>query len=742
MITITKAMFISGYHEKNSNVIHLFFRTEERKKEEVIIDDFKPYFYVEFKDGKYFSLTKKQLEKVFCDYPEEVVKRREGYKNTYESDIPFLLRYLIDKEILSYVELPSLKPLNEVVNIKPRLVYVDIENVDEKMIAWTLWDSYTNTYYTTVLSDWNEIKNKKNHIVIFVENEYDLVKMLNYVVNTLNPDVFGGWNVAYDIIFIKNRFKYFGLKYNFASSDYFDMYTAYIRLFKPMSTRLKDVAIDEGLCEDPIEWDDAYEAWKSGDYDTMVKYNFSDVMYCVEIDKNKKIFDFFWSIKQFVGSDKLYSSEDYKILSTGTMVDILALRFAKKMGMVLPRMGYAEQIPYEGAYVVDPIPGRHKNLAVFDFARTYPSIIIALNISPETKIKDKDGNIYFDKSKKGLLPLICEYLLNERNTIEAKMKKYEPYSEKWKILKQMRDVVKFATNAVYGYVGWMHSRVYDVDCASTITSVARDLIMYCVNYTKEELGLETVYGDTDSTIVRIDWIDSFNEDYLPNLIEIGKKQTRAVTDYFKKKYKAKGEMLMKFERFASMGFFPNVKKRYALRVIWEDKPCDVIVIKGFEAIRTDTSKFARNFLRKFFEMLLDENTTDDEIRNYVTKSINEFKKQSLEDIAMRKGLNKDFDEYKGNQDFIRAALYSNKYLGTNFCKGSKVKFINVKGVKGLPYTDVVAFEYEKQIKDKVIVDYDKLIHRQIIRPIEDILKQIGIFSIKYKYRKFSNLARS
>ena len=1047
-------MLVTGYHEKNSNVIHLFFRTLDGKKVEKVIKDFYPYFYVEFSQGQYESLTGEKLMKITCEYPEELKEKRKGYKKTYEADVLFVLRYLIDKGITSYVNLDTLEPVNNVnVFIKPRLVYLDIENVDEDLICWTVWDSYIDQYVTCVLADFDDIKEEGNRVKIYMSDEYELTRTLCDVLTELNPDVIGGWNIAYDVDFLKQKFRRCGFRFNFANCDYFDLYSAYMRLYKALSTRLKDVAVEEGLAESPLEWEDAYEAWKNGDYDKMIEYNWHDVYYCVEIDRKRKIFDFFWSIKQLVGEYRLYTGNNYEVIKTGSIVDVLMLRFAKKMNKVLLTSGLADPVPYEGAAVLDPVPGRHKNLAVYDFGRTYPTIIIALNISPETKIK-VNGKIDFDKSKKALLPMVCEYLLEERERIEKEMKKYDPYTEEWLNLKMKRDAVKYATNAVYGYTGWTHARIYDVDIASTITGVARDLMLYLVKYCKEELGLEVVYGDsvlpdtpiivrengkievitfdelwnrmpirrirndgkiegypkfrnievltekgwtklkkvikhkvnktiygiqtrtayievtedhslvvngkevtpkeierlgkielvdfqlpeiydidediawlygfwigdgtcgeyytkcnvkrtwridnqdlqklekalvtlrkmdydgkiydirsdiasivdkfvsecinvdgtkripyfilmgtrkvkeaflqgfidadghiekrtkiveltnidktvvaglcliikslgykysiktredkpnafvvriirnptdmriepeyrikkirkfkyegwvydietenhhfvagignvllhnTDSTIVKIPFIDKFDESYIKDLEKFGKMMTEAVSKYFREKYDARRNIKTKFERFAKMGYFPPVKKRYALRVIWEDKPCNVIVIKGFEAIRTDASKFTREFMKKLFEMILDETKTKEDIRKFVKETIEKIKEMDLETICFRKGLSKNPEEYDNPQDYVRAALYSNKYLGTNFRKGSKVKYIYVKKTKGIPYTDVIGFEYVKQIEGKIEIDWDRVIEKSIYMPAEDILEDLGIYSIQ------------
>jgi len=125
-----------------------------------------------------------------------------------------------------------------------------------------------------------------------------------------------------------------------------------------------------------------------------------------------------------------------------------------------------------------------------------------------------------------------------------------------------------------------------------------------------------------------------------------------------------------------------------------------------------------------------ETKTKEDIRKFVKESIEKIKQMDLETICFRKGLSKNPEDYDSIQDYGRAAIYSNKYLGTNFRKGSKVKYIYVKKTKGIPYTDVIAFEHVKQVEGKIEIDWDKVIEKSIYMPAEDILEDLGIYSIQ------------
>jgi DNA polymerase elongation subunit (family B) len=48
------------------------------------------------------------------------------------------------------------------------------------------------------------------------------------------------------------------------------------------------------------------------------------------------------------------------------------------------------EISYEGGYVMDPIPGLYKDIACYDFASLYPSIMRQYNMSPESFLEKVD----------------------------------------------------------------------------------------------------------------------------------------------------------------------------------------------------------------------------------------------------------------------------------------------------------------------------------------------------------------
>ena len=75
--------------------IYLFTRDNKGKQKVIEDNSFYPYFYEPSPDGRFLSYNNIPLKKVLCHEPGEVAKIRS--KHSFESDIIFTRRYILDK---------------------------------------------------------------------------------------------------------------------------------------------------------------------------------------------------------------------------------------------------------------------------------------------------------------------------------------------------------------------------------------------------------------------------------------------------------------------------------------------------------------------------------------------------------------------------------------------------------------------------------------------------------------------
>jgi len=704
--------------EKEGRIIKLWVRFSKKVKEVVEVIDFYPYFYVFDPKGEYKAIYGGNVKKVIANDPSEVPKLRSKYTH-FEADIPYTRRFMIDLDLYECVDVPNEKKVMTK-QVKPatcdiplRIWFLDIEvmsdvlpepsNPEHPICVMTVYDSYTGKYLTLTTLQLGKTLGRDDWVVEQVSSEDELAFIFINMYNKTQPDLIVGWNVRFDVDYLTARFKKLGYEFRFDGAQVFDMLEGFKRLYKRRSYKLKSIALEDGLISE-------YKTFSAGmSPEEMVEYNYRDVWIMVELEKKYGVVDFHLQLKSIAGVNELEDT-----LYNSILVDTAILRLAKKLGIVLPSkpedVEESDEAEYEGAIVLEPPKGIFDNVAVFDMARYYPNIILSFNISPDSytvagDIKYPPTNVAFRSDKVGLVPMLVKRLLSLRDELE---KSGAP--------KNKIDAVKFIVNSVYGVFGHRRFRLYNLRLASTVTAIGREGILYTKKLA-EELGYKVLYGDTDSLHIQI----PFNK-----AEEVVKYLNEDIEKYFREKYGVKECTIgLKFEKYFSKMMYFGVKKRYAGIMTWEKgKEVNELVTVGLETVRTDQSKFSQEFQENLLKLVL-SGASKKEVMEFINKSIEDMKKAPLIDIAIVKGLSKSLDEYKANVPHVRGVLYSNKYLGTKFGKGSRVYILWVKSVKGLPPTDVIAFDEDTKLPE-LVVDWRKMEDVNIWQKAEPILNVIGL----------------
>jgi DNA polymerase elongation subunit (family B) len=237
-------------------------------------------------------------------------------------------------------------------------------------------------------------------------------------------------------------------------------------------------------------------AWLE-DTETYLEYAVKDVELLVRIDEKNHTVD------AIVALQRLLRAPFDACFHASKMGNIYFMRNAHWKP---PTGQRGDRVSYDGAMVYDPLSegtnGLHLGVAAFDFAGLYPSMIIARNISWESRSEEptklavnlrtpKDfSNLtepeyrYFKTNELGVLPRALINLKGLRNDYKTRMKEATDESEytKWN---NNQLAVKRLMASFYGIIAFQGFGWADVDLAACITASAREAIREAAFIVKE-----------------------------------------------------------------------------------------------------------------------------------------------------------------------------------------------------------------------------------------------------------------
>jgi DNA polymerase alpha subunit A len=180
---------------------------------------------------------------------------------------------------------------------------------------------------------------------------------------------------------------------------------------------------------------------------------------------------------------------------------------------------------YLGGLVLEPKRGLYdKFVLLLDFNSLYPSIIQEFNICFTTvSFPGSDAPYMLPMpQEQGKLPQVLAELVAKRKEVQELMEREtNPFDQERLNIRQL--ALKILANSTYGCLGFSGSRFYAKPLAELITSKGREILQLTVSTVKNELGMEVVYGDTDSIMV-----DSGQDDIL-KAREMASKVSKAIS---------------------------------------------------------------------------------------------------------------------------------------------------------------------------------------------------------------------
>ena len=488
------------------------------------------------------------------------------------SQFPLKL-YFLDIETYSVDDFPNIETANHPINII------------------TIYDSLAKRFITWGTKPYHTIAEDQTYFYCKTEREM-LERFIRHIENDY-PDVLLGWNsVLFDLPYLINRIRgmfddatvarlspmqrvhsrslrgQFGKEQirwyidGISCLDYLDIYKRFCLTLRE-NYKLDNIAKIE-LGEKKVDYGETnLSSLADKDWKTFVEYNIQDVRLLVKLEEKLQYFQLLRMLS-YTG----LTSMEAAMGSMSVIIGACAIR-ARYRNKKIPTFirGADDGKQNEGAYVSEPKRGFQKNVVSFDANSLYPSVMITLNLSPETKmgviesqtkdevtIRDVNNNtvtlpmakfatlvqqeklslskakVLFSQKHKGIIPEMVDQYYKYRvqvrkdlnkakrllTTLEKGTKEYLKTKDEINVLNIKQHTIKIFINTVYGALGNKVFPLGDDDLARSITLTGQSVIkqgnIILSNYIKEKAGLTDeqikidppiIYNDTDSVYITL-----------------------------------------------------------------------------------------------------------------------------------------------------------------------------------------------------------------------------------------------
>lgn len=644
------------------------------------------YAYVRDPKGKYISMTGERLSKT----------RRfiRGTPNVFESDLPKETRVLTDLYLNEDASSEGNITLFFDIEVSMENGIPNTKNPNNEITSIALYDPLVKKYEVFVLDTRGLYTDRESEeaSVHFCIDEVDLLHKFINSYEQIRPTIISGWNSnGFDVPYLYNRIRQVcgkgtanrlspigRVKYSermerykiagVSSLDYLDLYKKFTYTQQP-NYRLDTIGrLEVGMGK--VDYEGSLDDLFRDDLDKFIEYNLQDVRIIVDLDKKLNLIDLVRGICH-IGH---VPYEDYGMSSRfleGTIVTYL-----HRKGIIVtdkPKDGreqmdaMGDREGFAGAYVQEPVPGLYDWVYSLDLQSLYPSIIMSLNISPETKVAkvlnfdmeqhfrkeivayvvQEMGNdttveleydafvqfiqennltmasngVLYSTVSKGIIAEVLEEWFAKRVEYKNLMKKYTNEGDKVQAAyyDQRQHIQKIFLNSLYGVLGLPVFRFYDVDNAAAVTLTGQDVIKTTAKFINLKYEKATgekkdhcVYVDTDSVYFPAKPLfTESNTDALTSTIDIAYDMETGLNKFYdsmaKRMFNCDSHKFhIKGESVAKTGFWV-AKKRYALDKVYDletRQTVSKLVVKGLDVVRSSFPKAFREFMTQMLKDIL------------------------------------------------------------------------------------------------------------------------------------------
>jgi DNA polymerase-2 len=597
--------------------------------------------------------------------------------DTFEADVRFAMRYLIDRGIKGGCEIdgawapgngvarvysnPTLRP--SPADVEPRVLSFDIETEgkDERLLAISL---YAPGIDEVLIVDATERTMPER--ATRCADERAALDMFCARVMQFDPDVLTGWNVIDFDLSVLQRVAA-RLNHPFvlgrepgairlrAPTGYFGSGEAFIPgrlvldgidLMRGAFVRMDEYSLDavarEVLGEGKTVAGDVRDRIAEilhnyrHDLTAFALYARTDARLAFDIVARLNL------VQLSFARSRLTGMTPDRVAASIASFDFLYLTELKLRGVVAPSVrdgGARNDAAQQGGHVLEPAAGLHRNVWVFDFKSLYPSIIRTFNIDPLSYVEQpspeadliRTAGAAFDRAA-AILPSMLNELFPRR---EAAKKAGDGVAS---------NAIKILMNSFYGVLGTPACRFYNPALANAITGTGRELLLWSKAWF-EAAGFKVLYGDTDSLFVLAQTDD-------PRLAadqgrELAVQLNGELRRHIAERWRVASRLELEFEKLYLKLFLPRARhsargasKRYAGLLGGADG--ETVEFVGMEVVRRDWTALAKQVQRELYHRLFADQSVD----LYLADVVQKVRNGDLDGaLVYRKNLRKDADEY-------------------------------------------------------------------------------------------------
>ena len=679
---------------RRTPIVHIHGRLEGGDTFLVRDDRQRPHFYIRTADAERAralrvpepmatgkrSFTGAAVSLLQTEIPQDVPGVRDRLQasgiETFEADVRFALRYLIDRGIKGGCEIdgewlpgngvarvytnPTLRPAET--HVEPRVLSFDIETDghSDRLLAISLYAPGVDE--VLIVDGGDRAMPERAHRCM---DERAALDRFCARVREIDPDVLTGWNVIDFDLTVLQRIAV-RLNHPFPlgrepgalrlrkAEGYFGSGQASIPgrlvldgidLLRGAFVRMDEYSLDAvarevlgegkavaGDVRDRIgEILDNYER----DLAAFALYARTDARLAFDILEKLNL------VRLAYARSLLTGMTPDRVAASIASFDFLYLSELERRAVVAPTVRTDDSRVHaaqQGGHVLEPVTGLHRHVWVFDFKSLYPSIIRTLNIDPLSYVEQPAVDEDLIRTVGGafarapaILPRLLDELFPRR---EAAKKAGDAVAS---------NAIKILMNSFYGVLGAPSCRFYNTALVNAITGTGRELLLWSKAWF-EAAGFKVLYGDTDSLFVdsRADAPDPARE----RGRELAAALNAELGRYIETRWRVASRLELQFEKLYLKLFLPRARhstrgasKRYAGLLGGAQAGVEFV---GMEVVRRDWTALAKQVQRELYQRLF----TDQSVDAYLKDVVKQVRSGDLDaSLVYRKNLRKGAEEY-------------------------------------------------------------------------------------------------